>query len=179
MLEGASSPVDVLFLYQANPIASSPDPEKVRRALERIPLVISFSPFLDETARHAHLVLPDHTFLERWGDAPAPPTLPYPVWGVVQPIVPPFHDTRATGEVVLALASGIGGGVASAFPWSSMEDLIRERGKRLSDAQRGSAFVSRFRRDELREMETRGWWIAHGQSPGDFWESLRDRKSVV
>lgn len=173
VLEGASSPVDVLFLYQANPIASSPDPEKVRRALERIPLVISFSPFLDETARYAHLVLPDHTFLERWGDAPAPPTLPYPVWGVVQPVVPPLHDSRATGDVVLELASRIGGGVASAFPWSSMKDLIRERGTRLSQARRGGAFVSRFRRDELREMEARGWWIAHGQNPGDFWEGLR------
>jgi anaerobic selenocysteine-containing dehydrogenase len=166
--------VEVLFLYRANPVASAPDPDKVRRALEQIPLIVSFSPFLDETARHAHLVLPDHTYLERWQDAPAPSSVPYQVWGVVQPVVQPLHDTRATGDLVLDLASRIGDPVTAACPWSSMEELVRERGKALAAVHRGSVFESTFRREELRELEARGWWLPHGQDAGRFWEVLRE-----
>lgn len=173
VLEGGSPAVEALFMYRVNPAASSPAQEKVREALARIPLVVSFSPFLDESARYAHLVLPDHTYLERWQDAPAPACVPYPVWGVVQPLVPPLHDTRATGDVVLDLASRVGDGVASAFPWSTMQDLVQARGMALAEAHRGSTFVPGFRREEIREMEARGWWVPHGQGPGSFWESIR------
>jgi len=165
--------IDVLFLYYSNPVASAADPDKIRRALGRIPLVVSFSPFLDESASCAHLVLPDHTYLERWQDAPSPPSVPYPVWGLVQPIVQPLHDTRPTGEVVLDLASRTGGRVAAAFPWSSMKHLVEERGKELAAVRRGGTFASGFRREELREMESRGWWLSHGLSPDEFWKDLR------
>ena len=53
---------------------------------------------MTESARYASLILPDHTYLERWQDAPAPSSLPYAVWGMVRPVVPPLHDTRATGH---------------------------------------------------------------------------------
>ncbi len=165
-------PVKALFLYHSNPVASSPDGAEVAGALQRIPLVVSFSPFLDESARHAHLVLPDHTYLERWQDAAAPPSVPIPVWGLVQPMVPPLHDTRATGDVILSLASGLGGEVAARLPWLKVEDLVRERGEALAAARRGSAFVPSFRRLELRELEARGWWLPHGLSAEEFWASI-------
>jgi len=174
ILEPDGPRVEVLFLYRSNPLASAPDPDKVRRALEKIPLIVSFSPFLDETARQAHVVLPDHTYLETWQDAPAPSSVPYQVWGVVQPVVEPLHDTRASGDVLLDLASRIGDPVAAACSWSSMEQLVRERGKALAAARRGSVFETAFRREELRELESRGWWLPHGQEAGSFWDSLRE-----
>jgi anaerobic selenocysteine-containing dehydrogenase len=174
VLDPDEPPVEVLFLHYSNPVASAPNPDKIRRALERIPLVVSFSPFLDESARLAHLVLPDHTYLERWQDAPAPATVPYSAWGIVRPIVPPLHDTRATGDVVLDLASRIGGSVEDACPWPSMEALVRERGKALAAAHRGSAFVTEFRAAELRELEARGWWLPHEESLEKYWEIVRE-----
>jgi len=174
VVHGDGSPLDVLLLYYANPVASRSDSEQVREALEHIPFVVSFSPFLDETARHADLVLPDHTYLERWQDAPTPPTVPTPSWGLVQPIVEPLHDTRGTGDLLLELAHRLGGEVESAFPWSSMEALVVERGRELSSLERGSVFVPEVRRGELRELEVRGWWIPHGQSAAAFWSSLRE-----
>jgi anaerobic selenocysteine-containing dehydrogenase len=170
---GKSPEMKALFLYYANPAASAPNPEEVTKALERVPLVVSFSPFLDETARYAHLVLPDHTYLERWQDAPAPSSVPIPVWGLVQPMLAPLHDTRATGDVILALASRLGGEVAARFPWTKVEELVRQRGEELAAARRGSAFVPSFRREEMRELEARGWWLPHGLSGDDFWTSLR------
>jgi len=169
------SSLDAMFLYYANPVASSPVPREVEAALERISLVVSFSPFLDETAKHADLVLPDHTYLERWQDGPAPASVPIPVWGVVQPLVPPLHDTRSTGDVVLSLAAGLGGDVAGAFPWTSVEEIVRERGRSLASARRGSTFVPPFRRGELRQIQDRGWWLPHGMSADEFWESIRSR----
>jgi len=166
--------IEVLFLHYSNPLASAPNPEKIRRALERIPLLVSFSPFLDESTRLAHVVLPDHTYLERWQDAPAPATVPYSAWGIVQPVVAPLHDTRATGDVVLGLASRIAGGVDEACPWSSMEELVRERGRALAAAHRGSAFVTEFRAAELRELEARGWWLPHEEPAEKYWEIVRD-----
>jgi len=169
-----ASPLDALFLYYSNPVASSPDPAAVARALESIPLVVSFSPFLDETSRHAHLILPDHTYLERWQDAPAPPSVPIPVWGIVQPMAAPRHDTRSTGDVMLQLASRLGGEAAASLPWTSMEAIVRQRGDALARADRGSVLVGSFQRDELRELESRGWWLPHGLSEDQFWERLRE-----
>ena len=166
--------LDVLFLYYSNPVASSPDQEKVRKALGEIPFVVSFSPFLDESARHADLILPDHTYLERWQDAPAPPSVPTPSWGLVQPIVPPLHNTRASGDVLIDLAHRLGGETEKAFPWNSMESLVKERGYALGELDRGSVFVPEVRRGELRELEVRGWWIPHGLSAAAFWKSLRE-----
>jgi anaerobic selenocysteine-containing dehydrogenase len=166
--------LDALLLYYSNPVASRPDPDQVKDALGKIPFVVSFSPFLDETARHADLVLPDHTYLERWQDAPAPASVPTPSWGLVQPIVPPLHDTRATGDLLIDLAHRLGGPVGEAFPWTSMESLVKERGHALAKLNRGSVFVPEVRRGELRELEVRGWWIPHGLSAGAFWKSLRE-----
>ncbi len=164
----------VLFLYQSNPVASSSCPDDARQALARVPLVVSFSPFLDESARYAHLVLPDHTYLERWQDALSPAAVAFPVWGVVRPVMAPLHDTRATGDVILDLARRLGGDISARFNWTSVEQIVRERAVSLASLHRGSAFVEAFRQDELRELEGRGWWLPHGESPEAYAETILD-----
>ena len=170
---GQASAAQVLFLYQSNPVASAPRREDVRQALSTVPLVVSFSPFFDESARYANLILPDHTYLERWQDGLAPAAVPFPVWGVVQPVVRPLHDTRATGDVVLDLAARLGGDVAAWSRWSSVEEIVRERGTALAELHRGSAFVETFRQAELGELESRGWWLPHSQPPDEYWRTIR------
>ena len=170
--EGGAPATRVLFLYHSNPVASTPRSEEVRQALAKVPLVVSFSPFFDESARYASLVLPDHTYLERWQDALAPAAVAFPVWGVVQPVTKPIHDTRATGDVILDLAARLGGEVNAWSRWSSVEQIVRERGQALAGAHRGSAFVETFRRQELRELEGRGWWLPHGQPTEEYAETI-------
>ena len=65
MLQGD---VDLLFIYQANPLFTLPPAWEFKKALETVPMVASFSHFPDETNQSAHLILPTHTFLESWGD---------------------------------------------------------------------------------------------------------------
>jgi len=170
---GQAAPTQVLFLYQSNPVASAPRGEDVGRALADVPLVVSFSPFFDESARYADLILPDHTYLERWQDALAPAAVPFPVWGIVQPVVPPLHDTRATGDVVLDLAVRLGGEVAAWSRWSSVEEIVRERGTALAERHQGSVFVEPFRQAELGELERRGWWLPHAQPAAEYWRAIQ------
>ena len=170
-----TTPPAALFLYRANPVASMARSPEVREALSRVPLVVSFSPFLDESARYADLVLPDHTYLERWQDAPAPASVAFPVWGVVQPVVKPLYNTRATGDVILDLAASLGDETKAWARWSSVEQIVRERGVSLAGAQRGGAFDKAFQREELREIESRGWWLSHGESPDKYWQKVLER----
>jgi anaerobic selenocysteine-containing dehydrogenase len=112
------SPVQVLFVADANPVYSLPDTESTKKALEKIPLVISFSSYLNETAAMADLVLPNHVFLERYEDAPGARGFPKPVIGLAQPAVEPLYNTRYVGDVLIQLAQEMGHSIAKAFPWA-------------------------------------------------------------
>jgi anaerobic selenocysteine-containing dehydrogenase len=123
---GASSPVQVLFVNHANPAFSLVDTARVEKSLKKIPLIVSFSSFMDETAALAHYILPNHIYLERFEDVPAARGLPKPFIGLVKPVVAPILNTRHTGDVVIQLAKAVGGNVASAFAWDSYEACLQE-----------------------------------------------------
>ncbi len=59
----------VLLIDDVNPVYSSPAAWKVADALKRVPFIVSFGSFIDETSALADLILPDHSFLESWVDA--------------------------------------------------------------------------------------------------------------
>jgi anaerobic selenocysteine-containing dehydrogenase len=62
---GAGS-VDLLFVYNANPLVTIPDQERVLRGLSREDLfTVVFDPVMTDTAQFADVVLPAATFLER------------------------------------------------------------------------------------------------------------------
>lgn len=65
LLEPQDPPVQVLFVYNCNPLATMPDQEKVRQGLLREDLfTIVFEQVWTDTARLADLVLPATAFLE-------------------------------------------------------------------------------------------------------------------
>ena len=124
ILEGA--PVEVLFLYDANPVFETPGGKRFVDAFEKVPFVVSFSSFMDESAEHADLILPESTFLERWGDDHIE-GLGYPGISLRQPAVGPLYDTLNVGDFFLKVAEGMGGTVANAFPWKSYEEVLQFR----------------------------------------------------
>jgi anaerobic selenocysteine-containing dehydrogenase len=113
----------------------------MREALDRVPFVVSFSPYLDESALASDLVLPDHIFLERWQDDPTPRNVGFPVLGIRRPARAPLYDTRATSDVLFALAKALGPDLRAAF-LTTWKRFCRAcpRGLRVSarDADRGS-----------------------------------------
>jgi anaerobic selenocysteine-containing dehydrogenase len=131
-------PVEVLMLYYTNPLLSAPNVAVWRRALDKVPFIISTSPFLDETTQeYADVILPDHTYLERWMDDVIYPSLGYPVASIRQPAVRPLYNTANTADVLLELARLIGGKVAEAFPWGSYEEVIMFRWRGIWESKRG------------------------------------------
>ena len=172
---GAEASVEALLLYYANPIASSTHPTVWREALEKIPFVVSFSPFVDETARYADVVLPDLLPYERWQDAPTPTSYPYPVWGLARPLVEPHRGATHTGDAVLAVARSLGGSVAESLPYENFEELLRERARGLFSARRGMTLGGDFERRHNRQMEERGWWLPEHTDFEPFWTELVER----
>jgi len=65
LLEAPTPPVEVLFVYNANPLATFPDQERVRRGLAREDLFTVVSEqVMTDTVAYADVVLPATTFLE-------------------------------------------------------------------------------------------------------------------
>ena len=122
----SQSPVQALFICEANPLFTLHDSQAVRNAMEKIPLVVSLSAYMDETAAAADYILPLHSYLERYEDVPVTAGLAKPLVGLARPVVKPVFDTRHPGDVVIALAKAMGGVVAGAFPWGTYEDCLKQ-----------------------------------------------------
>ncbi len=128
MINSASGepPVQALLVADANPLYTLSDTAAVQKAFDRIPFIVSFSSYMDETAMQADLILPNHTYLERYQDVLSPKGMPYSVIGLAKPVVKPLYDTRHTGDVFIQLAKVLGGFVEQAFPWDSYKSFLKE-----------------------------------------------------
>lgn len=97
-----SGSVDVLVIYKSNPIYALPKFLGFSEALAKVPAVIVVGDREDETAKQADYLLPDHHFLENWGDA-------QPKKGIVslqQPTLAPVHNTRAFQDTLFSWING-------------------------------------------------------------------------
>jgi molybdopterin-containing oxidoreductase family iron-sulfur binding subunit len=103
--------VSLLMVRGANPAFTLPRSAGFAAAMAKVPFKVSFSSYPDETTQLADLILPDHHSLEQWGDAE-------PVRGTIslqQPAMDPVFDTRATSDVLIAVAKK-DPGAASRYP---------------------------------------------------------------
>lgn len=95
--EMESGDIPLLLIYNSNPVSSIPQSSGFYKAMGEVPYIISFSNFMDETTIKANLILPDHHYLESWGD-----NQPYSnIFGLHQPAMEPLHNTRSIGDVLL------------------------------------------------------------------------------
>ena len=114
--------VPVLLVRHANPAYTSAPGTGFAAAMAKVPFKVSFSSVPDETTALCDLVLPDHHGLESWGDAE-------PIRGTVslqQPTMDPVFDSRATADVLLALAKG-DQTMAARFPQSDYRGWLSAR----------------------------------------------------
>lgn len=117
--------VAVVLLAGVNPLFTLPEGNELKRTLKKVPLVVSFASFLDETADASHVILPDSTFLESWGDF-----VPWDgIYGLQQPLMRPLYDTRSLGDVLLSVAKQLG--LQESFPWEDFHAYLRNRWKEL------------------------------------------------
>ncbi len=121
---GGDQPLEVLLLSGSNPLFTQHDGERVKAALAKTGLIVSFSSYMDETAQFADLILPNHTYLEGYDDVVAGAGVAQSVVGLAQPVVKPLYNTKATGDVIIALAEKMGGAMADAFQWKDYRNCL-------------------------------------------------------
>lgn len=150
--------VELLLVHGSNPLFDTPFASQLEEALANVPNIVSFSSFVDDTAAHADLILPDHTYLESWGYQIPIPGADRPVVSGQQPVVQPLYDTLATADVLLTLAGRLGGAVAEALPWTDEQAFLQEIAAALHnnslsayDANTASGFWALWRQHG-------GWW---------------------
>ena len=169
--------VKVMLIHGSNPIYDLPPYVGFTEALKNVPLVISFSSFIDETAVHSDYILPDHTYLEGWGYHVPSPGTDRPFVSSQQPTAHPLYDTRSTGDVFIHLAHHLGGEVGEALPWADEVDFLEQSsadlfGSSISvyDSNSPEGFWSRWRQHG-------GWWSqksiwAEPELSGSFSEAI-------
>ncbi len=155
--------IKVALVYDANPLYSVPQELGFGQALQAVPFIASFSSFLDETTAQADLILPDHTYLESWGDQVPQPGLPVATVGLLQPVVNPVFDTRQFGDTILAVAKAIGGSQGAALPWPTYYDFLKENWGAVQKLNRGSVVAGNFDDFWGKALQQGGWWDTQPQ----------------
>ena len=118
----------VLLIDDVNPVFASPASWKVADALKRVPFIVSFGSFVDETSALADLILPDHSFLESWVDAAPESGSAKAAPSKFGPVMRPLYDTRSTPDVLLEVSRELATPIAPAFPNTFEEYLSQEGG---------------------------------------------------
>jgi anaerobic selenocysteine-containing dehydrogenase len=138
LLDYNDPPVQMLFVYNCNPLATMPNQNRVLEGLKRDDLfTVVFEQVFTDTARYADVVLPATTFVENYDIAKGygPISLQ-----LVRPVIEPAGEARSNPEVFSDLAQRLGIGEAE----TETDTLLRVVG-RLPDGvgaelmERGSA----------------------------------------
>lgn len=92
--------VGALLVSGANPAYSWFDAEKFKSGLKKVKTTISFNTKVDETTELCKFVIPDHHYLESWGDAEAKTGH----YSFLQPTIYPLFKTRQWQDSLLKWA---------------------------------------------------------------------------
>lgn len=65
MLTEGKGQIRTLMTVAGNPVLSTPNGQKLERALAGLDFMVSIDPYINETTKHAHIILPPTTALER------------------------------------------------------------------------------------------------------------------
>ncbi len=110
--------IKALYVIGENPVATLPASLNVKEALEGLDLLICQDPFLTETARLAHFVLPACTFAEKDGTVTNQE-------GQVQRVrqsMDPLGESVPDWHILTALANGLG----ASLEYESSQDIQNE-----------------------------------------------------
>jgi anaerobic selenocysteine-containing dehydrogenase len=108
LLEYRSPAVELLFVYNCNPLATMPHQNRVLEGLKRTDLfTVVFEQVFSDTTRYADVVLPATTFVEHYDIAKGygPISLQ-----LVRPVIEPVGEARPNVEVFSELAQRLGFG---------------------------------------------------------------------
>ncbi|WP_432737720.1 menaquinone reductase molybdopterin-binding-like subunit QrcB [Maridesulfovibrio sp. FT414] len=133
---------DVMLVYEANPVYSMPQTAALAAAIEKVPFLVSFSTFMDETASAADLIMPNPTGYERFDDAQTPYGLGAAMLSSCAPVAEPVYNSKATVDVILGVASGLGIDLGFESAESVFQAKAEKAGADWDSLIGGAAYVS-------------------------------------
>ncbi len=136
--------VGLVIVHESNPAYTVPATVQFEAAFTRVGFKVSTASVLDETAALCDLILPNHHGLERWDDLRPRPG----VRSLMQPVMEPVFDTRATGDVLLDVARAAESGPLAQFTAASFEAHLKQAWVGVAQA-RGSTDPEQFWVDAL------------------------------
>ncbi len=113
-------PVKAYIVMRHDPLASVPDPETMKKAMDKLDLLVSIDVNYSETGWYSDVILPEDTYLERTDHIIARNGLK-PGLIFRKKAVPPRFDTRPRSHIFRELAKRLGAG--QYFPYETIEDL--------------------------------------------------------
>lgn len=152
----ASGAVKALFIHGVNPVFELPKSLGFEAALQNVETVVSFATFPDETALLSDYIFPDHHALESFGYQRAFTGASASVLSGAQPVVSPFHDTKATADVLLAAAAQAGNSLLYADEF----DFIKSRLQQFVPIAGGSFAAPEINTFMAYFQQHGGWWQA-------------------
>lgn len=180
-----SGRTNLLMLHGADPVHGLPESLQLRDAIAQANdlIVVSFSPFLDDTSVMADLILPDRVYLEDWGDDISEPGPGYQIVGMQQPVVNPLSDLDPLSfpDVLLTMAQELG--QESQLPWANFKGMLRQASDNLFNQNRGSVEASNADDFWNRLLQRGGWWDENStgptnvQGPSGLIKSIADKAS--
>ena len=106
LTEYSDPPVDMLFVYNCNPLVTVPDQNRVLEGLQRNDLfTVVFEQVFTDTARYADVILPATTFLEQYDIAKSYGSI---AASLVRPVIEPCGEARTNAQVFSAIAERLG-----------------------------------------------------------------------
>ncbi|HKP85234.1 MAG TPA: molybdopterin-dependent oxidoreductase, partial [Blastocatellia bacterium] len=149
---------EALLIHNSNPAYTH---LTLADKIESVPFIASFSPFMDETTRLADLILPDHTYLERWNIKTVAAGGKQSAVAIIQPVVKAEFDTKQTADALIALGSELDAGIE----FESAESLVARAAKGL---QKANGSIAEEDADEyLKAFIERGVWVGEVETRSD------------
>jgi anaerobic selenocysteine-containing dehydrogenase len=156
LLEEVSPPIQMLFIYDANPAVTLPDQHRVQEGLLREDLfTVVFDQVMTDTAAYADILLPATTFLEQTDLHGS-----YGTYGVMlaEPVIAPQGESKPNDEVFRLISRRMGfpephaSGISNAL--ESLEATFA--GDPPDPAGRGAHRLERLRREGILRFDFPG-----------------------
>ena len=160
-----NSPPKAALLFNANAVFATPAASGVRDALAKVPFLLSFGGFIDETSALADLILPDHSPLESWLDDAPESGSAHTVVSLAPPAMAPLHNTRSMPDVLLDVAQQLGGDAAKALPWKTYDEAVK------------ASFTELYKEKGTKSAKDADDFWSKAQAQGGWWST--DEKSSV
>jgi thiosulfate reductase/polysulfide reductase chain A len=120
MDSGDPYPIEAYFAYRHDPLTALPDPEALKKILDKLKLIVAIDVNFSETAWYADVILPETTYLERANILGASGGLK-PAINLRDQAVAPRVDSRPAWWIFRELARRLG--VGEYFDFETIEDI--------------------------------------------------------